>query len=248
MKKYILTVLAAMIMATGMADARKIDKAHHFRIGPKVGLTGGWIPGSVLLSNEKVIPHMSYYAGISADYNLNEHFLIQADVLYTGKGHSDRTNSLAYSDYLTSRYNLELGFVDVPLYLVYRISDNGLEFKLGPEFNFNVVAYDKFSEDVNIKSDSYDPEAGNKFETIKTDRRSYVRPFNVGISAGISYEFFQGFAFDFRFSYDFMGIIKPSLVDEINNEIISGSESGKRFSDKSRMMTISLGFVYKFEL
>lgn len=241
MKKYILTVLAAMIMATGMADARKIDKTHHFRIGPKVGMTGGWIPGSTLASNEKVLPHMSFYAGISADYNITENFLVQADVLYTGKGHTDRTYALSDTSVETSRYNLEMGYIDVPIYIVYKLADNGLEFKLGPEFNFNVVGYS------NTRTYDY---AENLFKTDKMDLRNYIRPFNVGISAGISYEFFDGFAFDFRFSYDFLGTIKPSLVDDINKYIKEngGTDAGNRFSDKSRMMTISLGFVYKFEL
>lgn len=225
MKKTIIIVVLAIMTAAFPATAQ-------VKIGPKAGLAASWLLGTNLDPYDKVLPHNSFYAGVSAEWEFAENFIGQTEVLYTGKGHSDRNYLGGFQEAWNTRYNLELGYIQIPVYAGYRFMDGQISLMLGPEFGFNVLAKTTKTKNPQIY--------GEKANTIKENVKDRVRPFNIGLGLQVSYEFFDGLGIDAKLSWGLNYTFRKGM--NASGNIPDGG------IDKGRNTTIQIGLFYKFAL
>lgn len=233
MNKFFTTLAIAMVATMGIANAQ-----HHFRIGPKAGLTGNWLPGTVLVEGERVMPNVGFYGGLALDWNLTEKVFLEGDLLYTQKGISSRvwTNNVNDVRVITRKYDHALGYVEIPLYIGYKIGEGNMSVAAGPEFCFNVLSLGKFTE--------YNYAEGTFYDSEKYSFSEYTKKFNVGLTAMLMYEFFEGFEFNLKFSYDFLGVVDITKTITGSN----GRPLNLPAESFGRNMSLQFGFCYKFEL
>ncbi len=229
MKKKITAAFAALMALTAPAGAHT-----DFKIGPKAGVAASWLPGTSMNANDKVLSHNSFYAGLSGEATFNGLFLVQSELLYTGKGHSDKNYLNGDTDLWMSRYSLELGYIEVPVYLGVKFMDSQISIMAGPEFGFNVLAKNRTT--VNGEISGY----GDK-GVEKADVRQSVRPFNIGLGLQVSYEFFRGLGIDAKASWGLNRTFRKGMN-------ASGNISGTGTVDKGHNFTIQFGIFYKFAL
>lgn len=219
MKKYILCAIAALFITSGISHAQ-----NDFKIGPKAGIAASWIPGTTIVGNERIMPHNSFYAGLSAEWEFTENVFAQIEALYAGKGHSDRTPG----DLITEKYNLEIGYVQVPLFGGYKFFDGAMSVMAGPEFGFAVMARTKRTIDT-AKGDN---------TVTRKNVKDAIRPFNIALALQVSYEIWSGLGIDAKLSY---GLNRTFKKDALN-------PYGIDLNDKGHNVTLQLGVFYKFEL
>lgn len=229
MKKRITAALAALLAFTAFADA-----STDFKIGPKAGIAASWMPGTSMNAYDKVLSHNSFYAGLSGEATFNDYFLVQAELLYTGKGHSDKNYWNGDTDLWMSRYSLELGYIEVPVYLGTKFMNGQISIMAGPEFGFNVLAQRKLT--VNNEIQGYEDKG-----VAKADVRQTVRPFNIGMGLQVSYEFFKGLGIDAKASWGLNRTFRKGMN-------ASGNISGTGSVDKGHNFTMQFGIFYKFAL
>lgn len=227
MKKTIIIAALAIMTAAFPATAQ-------VKIGPKAGLATSWIPGTNLDPYDKVLPHNSFYAGISAEYEFAENFMGQVEVLYTGKGHSDRNYLGGFQEAWNTKYNLELGYIQIPVYAGYKFMDGQISLMLGPEFGFNVLAKTTKTMNKTIYGEDLKP------NPIKQDVKNTVRPFNIGLGLQVSYEFIDGLGIDAKLTW--------GLNRTFRNGVNASGNITKDFSDRGHNTTIQIGLFYKFAL
>lgn len=76
--------IAALLLCCVAAQAQT-------QFGIKGGFAASWIPGTVINGDEVVKPHNSFYLGGTASWELSDLFILQTELLYAGKGYSDRS-------------------------------------------------------------------------------------------------------------------------------------------------------------
>ncbi len=229
------TIVAIAAVLTASIMAASYDASAQVKLGPKAGIAASWLPGTNLNGDvltdfkDKVLPHNSFYAGVSAEYEFVDSFIGQVEVLYVGKGHSDRTVSLTL-DTWSEKYNLELGYVQVPVFVGYRFLDDQISIMAGPEFGFNVLAKAKttFNKDI-LPADP-----------VSANVKDAIRPFNIGLGLQVSYDFLDGLGLDAKVSWG------------LNRTFHDGKNSSQNIApgtiDRGHNMTIQLGLFYKFEI
>lgn len=235
MKKTIIIAALAIMTAAFPATAQ-------VKIGPKAGLSASWMPNTKLNENwfgvisvrDKALPHNSFYAGVSAEYLIGESFVAQMELLYVGKGHSDRNYRMGKESPWTEKYNLDLGYVQVPIYAGYSFYDNSISIMVGPEFGFNVLARTTITQ-----KDVVNPEKNDV--VTKNDVKDTVRPFNIGLGLQISYQFWEGMGFDAKVSWG----LNRTFRDGMN---ASGNLSPEVKIDPGRNLSMQIGLFYKFAL
>lgn len=220
MKKVIMLILALTVASGISASAQK-----NFKIGPKAGLSANWLPATNLDPGDKVLPHTSFYAGLSGEWDFTENALLQVEILYSGKGHSDR------NDLAMRRYSLELGYLNIPVYAGFRFLDGQVGIMGGPEFGFNMLANRKISY---IGDAPAGKDAGSK--SVKES----VRPFNIGLGLQVSYQFWEGLGLDLKLSWGLNRTFNDGKNAEGN--IIKDS------IDYAHNTSIQFGLFYKFEI
>lgn len=225
MRKRIFIAALAIMTAAFSATAQ-------VKIGPKAGLAASWLMGTNLDPYDKVLPHNSFYAGVFAECEFAENFFGQAEVLYVGKGHSDRNYLGGFQEAWNTRYNLELGYVQIPVYAGYKFLDGQVSLMAGPEFGLNVLA--KTTKTFNKQI------YGENANQIKENVKDRVRPFNIGLGLQVSYEFLDGLGIDAKLSWGLNYSFRKGM--NASGNIPDGG------IDKGRNTTIQIGLFYKFEL
>lgn len=132
----------------------------------------------------------SFYVGATAEIPLiDDSFSIQPEVIYSRQGF-ERNYSFLGSDY-TAEYQLD--YINVPvlakLYIV-----KGFSVEAGPQFAF------KINEKIDL--DAGDDDEGNDLDE--------VNDFDMGLAAGITFQFDGGLFINGRYNHSFNEIIKDS--------------------------------------
>ena len=117
-------ILTAMLLLVGTAARAQ------FEIGAKAGLGVSWIFDTKLIGYEEVVPHNGFYAGLLADYELDNYMMLQTELTYSAKGHSDKSQQ-------DGKYHRDLGYINMPLYFGYKFT-RSLSVMAGPEFGWLV--------------------------------------------------------------------------------------------------------------
>lgn len=132
----------------------------------------------------------SFYVGATAEIPLiDDSFSIQPEVIYSRQGF-ERNYSFLGSDY-TAEYQLD--YINVPvlakLYIV-----KGFSVEAGPQFGF------KINEKIDL--DAGDDDEGNDLDE--------VNDFDMGLAAGITFQFDGGLFINGRYNHSFNEVIKDS--------------------------------------
>lgn len=192
MKNYfrILVVATALSVGTFAADAQTW-------LGVKGGYAMSWIRGTVLNStDEKAIPHSNGYGGVYAQYCFDGPWVVQAEILYAGKGHTDK-------NILTGAiYRRALSYIQVPLFVGISGMDDKFNVMLGPELGYL------------LKSTTH--ENGEKWNSTDECRR-----FNIALGLQFNYMFSDNLGadvkFDFGLNKTFVGDYKGIIENKGNN-------------------------------
>ena len=174
-----------------------------FQLGYKLGLNISTIKNAV--SGDKYNSHVSINTGLIADYEINKKCFLRAEILVSKKGFS---NLLIPSG--TTAH--QLNYISVPVLFGYSPFKK-ISLLIGPEFNYLISAYSK---------------AGS----TKTEETNNFQKFDLGLDAGVSYNFYKVLSLELRYNYGLSKIIK-----QIPN-------SGYPGSGNNRVFQINL--AYKF--
>ena len=117
--KYLVITVLALVVSSQSAHAQ-------FELGIRCGFGAHWIRNTAMKGFEDVLPHNGYYGGIQADYKFDNGFIIQTEVDFASKGHTDRSQ-------YDGRYSRDLRYLDIPLYFGYQFGRH-LILMAGPQF------------------------------------------------------------------------------------------------------------------
>lgn len=187
LRKLIISIAALLVCTLSEAQVN---------LGVKAGVSGSWISGVVLTPGARVIPHPSFYAGVSADVQIGEDLVAQAEVIYAGKGHSEVTT---VGD-IKNKYTLNMGYLQIPAMIGYRLGDGKCTLMAGPELGILLHAKD---------IDNL-----NGFVT-KTDCREICNLLNLGLAVQANYMFLPNLGVDVKFDWGVTRTFKQSAYQEI---------------------------------
>ena len=117
--KFIITALLIALSQNTMAQ---------FEIGLHGGYSGHWILDTALNGNESIHPHNGYYAGIIGSCTFNNDILIETQINYASKGHSD----ISMND---GHYKRDLYYLDIPVFIGYHLNWR-LSLMAGAQFGY----------------------------------------------------------------------------------------------------------------
>lgn len=153
--------------------------AQSFWIGPKAGLSASWITHTNLDLGDKVVPHNFFDAGLFASYDFGEELMVQAELLYSGKGHTDRNMETDY------KYSRHLSYLQMPLLVGYKFADERLHIMVGPELGYLLSS----------RTRSDDP--GDRVGDTTDD----CNRFNIALAIQFAYYFLPELGVDVKFDF-----------------------------------------------
>ena len=171
-----LTAILTLIAAFALAGCLKAS-AQSFWIGPEAGFNASWITHTIIDPGDKVLPHNNFYAGIKAAYDFGESMIGQMELLYAGKGHTDRN---AITDY---KYSRNLSYIQLPLLIGYKLADEKFHILVGPDFGYLIKS--------TTKSD--DP------QDVTGDTTADCNRFNIAAALQLAYYIIPQLGIDIRF-------------------------------------------------
>lgn len=210
----------AALCAALLCSFTVVCGAQSFWIGPKADISASWITHTVLNPGDKVLPHNSVQAGLMASYDFGEEFMVQAELLYAGKGHSDRNN-------LTDcKYVRNIGYLELPLLFGFKLNDEKFHIMIGPELAWALHCNTKeqYIEGDKIKD-------GPSIEA-----KSDCNPFNISFALQFAYYFIPNLGIDLK--------VDVGLNRTFNKEF---AYQGK-VPDNGHNLGACIGLVYRFEL
>ena len=169
-----------------------LDGAQDLQFGLKGGFAASWLTNTVVIGDEVVTPHNSFYAGGVAKYDIDGNFMLQAELLYAGKGHSDHSE-------LRGKYIRSLSYIQVPLFAGYKFSSKDYTIMAGPEFGYLLG--------------SRTTAAGKKFDSTGECRR-----FNIALALQSNYMVTDNFGVDVKFSWGANGTFAPGMYADLVND------------------------------
>lgn len=160
------------------------------QFGAKGGLSVSWIPGTVINGDEVVKPHNSFYLGGTASWELSDAIILQTELLYAGKGYSDR------STLLNEKYSRSLGYIQIPVFIGMNLDDR-CYLMAGPEFGYLVYAH---KNDYGVESSG----------------RDECNPFNLAVALQATYMITDMLGIDIKadwgltktFKGDYLGVVE----------------------------------------
>jgi len=192
--------------------------AQEVSFGVKAGASANWIPGTVITGFETaIVPHIGFYGGFVTTVEFGDFLLGQAELLYAGKGHTDRTQYLNY----LGKYSMSLHYLQLPVMVGARMFNGKATLMLGPELGYCFAA--KVVDSDNLG-------------TIKYDVKEYVNPFNLALALQANYMFSDHFGLDIKFDFGLTKTFKDV-------EFTIGKHTRK---DNGRNSSIQFGVCYVF--
>ena len=175
--RYCIAIAAALLFST-------VANAQYFEFGVKGGFAASWIVNTVVIGDEIVFPHNNFYAGGYTTYDSSNGFIMQAELLYAGKGYSDRSE-------LRGKYSRSLSYLQVPLFAGYRFYSSKYTIMAGPEFGY-LINSTTSTPGQNINSTS----ECNRFNIALALQTNYMLTDNIGVDVKFSWGANRTFAPD----------------------------------------------------
>lgn len=160
----ILTAIALLALSTNL-------QAQTWHFGPKAGYAASWMPGTTINGDEQsILPHSSFYGGFLIDCYFGEMFYAEADIMYAGKGHSDKGG-------IDVRYSRQLNYLQMPLLFGVSFADDQATVAIGPEFGWLMSSTVKRMELPKYK----DTESCNRFNIALGLQLEYMISDELGV-------------------------------------------------------------------
>lgn len=147
-----------------------------FEYGAKFGLSISELKGSENLKSLR----SSFSAGLVSEYSIDEHYAIQAELLYTRQGSTNRGNE--QGSYFENR--IDLNYFNLPFLAKYYIKQ-GLAFEFGPQVGYLISA-------------NYETKQAENSQRINIENE--IEKLDVSMVAGLSYKTDWGFLVGARYS------------------------------------------------
>lgn len=160
----ILTAIALLALSTNL-------QAQTWHFGPKAGYAASWMPGTTINGDEQsILPHSSFYGGFLIDCYFGEMFYAEADIIYAGKGHSDKGG-------IDVRYSRQLNYLQMPLLFGVSFADDQATVAIGPEIGWLMSSTVKRMELPKYK----DTESCNRFNIALGLQLEYMISDELGV-------------------------------------------------------------------
>lgn len=188
MKNIILFLFLSGLFLLSHSQELRTDKSN-FRGGLRAGFTASQISGDCLSGFHK----LGAYAGGFVNFPLSQNgkWKIQAELNFIMKG-SSLFSKGADDPNIGSKYSLNLYYTETPIIAKFNCF-KGLEFELGPTFNFLFHNTEKGT-------------AGDDLGRV----RPPFRIFELSILAGVSYFFLEHWGINFRFTNSIIPVRIPN--------------------------------------
>lgn len=210
----------AAVSAALLCSAFITCGAQSLWIGPKADFAGSWITHTVLNPGDKVLPHNGFQAGLMASYDFGEDMMVQAELLYATRGHSDR-NTIT-----DLKYSRNIGYLEIPLFFGYKLDEEKFHIMIGPELAWALHCTTK--EQVFV---------GDKMQELKNDKSiADCNPFNISLALQFAYYFIPNLGVDLKLDF--------GLNRTFNKEFAYKD----KVPDNGHNLGVCLGLVYRFEL
>ena len=186
--------LCVCLITMSMASAQRSTTVSNFVGGIRIGGTATQISGDDLSGFHKLGAYTGLYAAFPL--NDNENLKIQVEMNFAMKGSRDFTPPKQPAN-ISSKYVLNLGYVEVPVLLRWRFArltirgSNDFEFELGPMFGVNIYARER---------DRYG---------IIQGRPEFTR-FEFSVIGGLAYMLNEHHGFSFRYANSVWKVRKPN--------------------------------------
>lgn len=118
-------ILCAAVALFSCATANAGD----FDFGVKAGISGNWMPGTYIDYGDRVVPNVGFYGGVSGTFEVSDMSFFQAEVLYSRKGVSTKSD-------LQGSYSRNISYLQIPLMFGIKLHSDRLMLMLGPEPGF----------------------------------------------------------------------------------------------------------------
>ena len=171
MKKFILSGLFAFLAIFGYSQ--------FVIFGAKAGFNLSTVTGNAVIDS-KFYP--SFHVGGTANFLLNENFMIQPEVLYSGKGSKS-------SDQGTFKYS----YINVPVLLQYKTA-SGFFLEAGPQIGFLLSSKVKYDNGTNV------------------DIKDYTKSTDYALVGGIGYKSAMGIGAGARYDFGFFNIAEAGII------------------------------------
>jgi hypothetical protein len=204
MKKYNFgfQVLIVILLISGSMQAQGQNKSS-FGIKGGLNLANMTIEGSDD-NNLKV----GFHVGASVKVPLNEQFSLQPEALFSTKGvKATYDNDFLGIDLVNGETSINLNYVDIPVYLVYNLSE---------DFNFHLGPYVGFLLSANVDTQTEVLNAININDSEELDKDRFKNT-DFGISGGLGFEFDN---FEFGFNYN-IGLVQVAEEGDIAETLIN---------------------------
>lgn len=120
----------ALLLSALLLSASASLQAQTWHLGPKAGYAASWMPGTTINGDEQsILPHSSFYGGFLIDCYFGEMFYAEADIMYAGKGHSDKGG-------IDIQFSRQLNYLQMPLLFGVSFADDQATVAIGPEFGW----------------------------------------------------------------------------------------------------------------
>ena len=150
--------------------------AQDFSFGVKAGVAGNRINRTNLVSGERVVPNIGFYAGIAGNVELSDLMFAQAELLFARKGMNKKHE-------LFGSYSRNISYLQLPLFVGFKLGSDDLRLMLGPEFGLCVGG--------NVK----------RYENAPEVIEEMVAPFNLAVAVQVNYMFADELGLDFKVDY-----------------------------------------------
>ena len=170
--KIIIAIFTAALILMGATSVKAQDKNY-----PSAGLKGGLNLSSVINNGEDDNNlSLGFHAGVYDKIPVNEVFAFQPELLYSMKGVKINYDESSFAE---GSSNMRLHYIDLPLKLVFNLSDN-LELQVGPYVGYLIGA--------NVQTDA---EVLNYFDIDSDEEldRENFNPIDYGLTAGLAFDF-----------------------------------------------------------
>lgn len=166
--KCIAAATAVILLSSSKADAQ-------IYVGAEAGVSISWIRGTVIYGYEQILPHNSAFGGLMAQYWFDSPLIVQAGLIYSGKGHSDTSE-------VDGKYSRSLSYIQLPLLAGARALDDKFSIMAGPEFGFLT-------------------NSTTRAKGTDTNSTSECNRFNLALGIQLSYDVYENLAVELK--YDF---------------------------------------------
>ena len=144
----------------------------------------------------------TFYAGALVEYQLNDKFALQGEVLYSPLGGEYTVEESFMGDSFKATSKVDLGTLLIPIGAKYYVSE---QFALGAGLNFGIImsAKNNYTETTTV---------GGVTETVSTseDMKDEINSLNLAPYLGAEYNLSNGLFFDARYNLGVSNLAKDS--------------------------------------